>query len=95
MIPKPIEVCCLEKYKIKLTYSDGTTGVADLGNLAGKGVFSLWNENGTFENVYINEETDAIAWNEDIDLCPDTLYLQLRNMSFEQWKETQLVYAYH
>lgn len=95
MIPKPIKVHSLEKYKLELTYSDGTVGIVDLSHLANKGVFSIWEEAGAFDKVYIDAETNAIAWNEDVDVCPDNLFLKLKNTTFNQWKETQLAHAYH
>ena len=63
--------------------------------MANKGVFSVWEEAGVFDNVYIDTETNAIAWNEDVDMCPDSLFLTLKNTTFSQWKETQISHAYH
>ncbi len=95
MIPKPIKVRSLEKYKLELTYSDGTVGTIDLSHLANKGVFSIWEDADTFDRVHIDAETNAIAWNKDVDLCPDTLFFRLKNTTFNQWKETQSAHAYH
>ena len=63
-------------FKLRLTYDDGVEGVADLSHLAGRGVFSLWNKPGEFEKVYIGE-SGQIAWSDEIDLCPDALYLRI------------------
>ncbi|MFN8348916.1 MAG: DUF2442 domain-containing protein [Spirosomataceae bacterium] len=95
MIPKPIKVQSIKKYLIELMYSDGVVGTVDLSHLAHQGVFSLWEKEGIFENVYIDKETKAIAWNDEVDLCPDALYFTLKNTSFTQWKESQSTYAYH
>jgi hypothetical protein len=29
----------------------------------------------------------AIVWNENIDICPDNVYLQLKGITFDQWKQ--------
>jgi hypothetical protein len=95
MIPKPIKVLSLKRYKLELLYSDGTTGVVDLSHLANKGVFCIWEKADTFDKVYIDDETNAIAWNDEVDICPDSLFLKLKNMTFDEWKETQLAYAHN
>jgi len=48
---KPVKVKALGEYKIWLEYADGVKGEVDLSHLAGKGVFSLWNDYTIFENV--------------------------------------------
>ncbi len=64
-------------YKIRVVFSDGINGIADLSHLAGKGIFSLWNDPAAFEKVYVDAASGAIAWSEDVDICPDTIYFQL------------------
>jgi len=80
---KPVEVRALPDYKIWAKFSDGTEGKVDLSHLAGKGVFSIWNEYGDFENVYVAEH-GAIAWNDDIDICSDSIYLKLTGKSAQE-----------
>ena len=81
---KAIEVKPLDHYRISLKYDNGVEGVADLSHLAGKGVFSLWNDYSLFEQVYIDPESGAIAWNNEIDLCPDSLYLKITKQKSEE-----------
>lgn len=73
---RPVEVRSLGKYRIWLRYADGAQGEVDLAHLAGKGVFHVWEQPGTFDRVYITP-FGAIAWSDDLDLCPDSLYLEL------------------
>jgi hypothetical protein len=73
---QPVEVKPLPNYRLWLCYDDGTAGEVDLAHLAGKGVFKLWNDYQAFEQVYIGPQ-GQIAWSEQIDLCPDALYLAL------------------
>ena len=93
MFPKPISVKSQGKYKIWLKYSDQTQGIIDLSDLANQGIFEAWEANNLFEKVYIDKISNAIAWNEDIDICPDSLYLKLQGLNFETWKENKKSYA--
>ena len=70
-------------YCIWLQYSDGVAGEIDLSHLAGKGVFKIWDELGYFEKVHITPHR-AIAWDDDIDLCADALYMELTGKSVEE-----------
>jgi len=76
LTPRPIEVKPLERYRLWIKYSDGVEGVVDLSDLVGKGVFALWNDYREFQKVYIGPGGE-IAWGEEIDLCPDALYLRI------------------
>lgn len=75
-MPVPIEVKALENYKLRVKYSDGVEGIADLSGFAGKGVFALWNDYAKFQNVRIGQSGE-IAWGEEIDMCPDAIYLKI------------------
>lgn len=72
---KITDVKALEDYKLDLTFADGTRGTVDLSYLVGKGVFALWNDCGAFREVRIGSSGELV-WGEEIDLCPDALYLQ-------------------
>ncbi|MFH1540086.1 MAG: DUF2442 domain-containing protein [bacterium] len=71
---KVIEVKPLKNYRVWLKFSDGAEGTVDLSELAGKGVFSAWEDVDYFNSVFIDEQTHTIAWEGGIDLCPDNLY---------------------
>ena len=86
MIAKAIKVKALDNYSIFVSYSDGVEGSVDLSHLAHKGVFQQWDKNNLFSQVYI-DDYGAIAWNSDIDICPDNVYLQLKGLTFEQWQQ--------
>lgn len=73
---KPIEVTPLAGYRLHLRYEDGVAGEVDLSHLAGRGVFELWNDPGEFQRVSIGPSGE-IRWTDQIDLCPDALYLQI------------------
>ena len=73
---RPTNVEARSDYRIWLRYSDGVEGGIDLSDLAGRGIFTAWNEPGCFEKVHITEHR-SIAWSDDMELCPDTLYMEL------------------
>ncbi len=80
---RPTEVHPRAGYRIWLRYADGVAGKIDLSHLAGKGVFKIWDEPGYFERVHITPHR-AIAWDDDIDLCADALYLELTGKPVEE-----------
>lgn len=73
---RPTEVAALGDYRIWIQYSDRSAGEVDLAHLAGRGVFSAWKDRRYFEDVCLGP-AGAIAWGEDIELCPDALYMQV------------------
>ena len=79
--PTDVEAC--EGYRIRLRYSDGAYGVIDLSHLAGHGVFAAWNEPGYFGRVHVAPHR-AIAWDDDLELCPDALYMELTGKSLDE-----------
>jgi hypothetical protein len=72
----------LKGYRLELTFSDDTHGVADLSDLVGRGVFELWNDYDRFLNVHIGD-TGELVWSDQVDLCPDSLYLRVTGKSPE------------
>lgn len=65
----------LEGYRLALTFENGEQGVVDLAHLASKGVFAAWNDMAAFRSIQIGSYGE-LAWSEEIDLCPDALYLE-------------------
>jgi len=93
MIAKPIDVKALDNYSIFVEFSDGTQGAIDLKHLAHKGVFCSWDSNNLFSQVHL-DDCGTITWNEDIDICSNSVYLQLKGIGIEQWQqENQNRYA--
>ena len=80
---RPTDVTALKGHRIWLRYSDGSAGEVDLSHLAGHGVFEVWNDPQCFRNVQVGP-AGAIAWGEEIELCPDALYLRLTGKPVEE-----------
>jgi hypothetical protein len=71
-----ITVKVLPGYRLELEFDDGVRGVVDLSDDVGKGVFALWRDPLVFEQVRIGSSGE-LAWGDQIDLCPDALYLKV------------------
>ena len=69
--------------RIWLRFSDGSAGEVDLSDLAGRGVFRAWDCVGAFEEVHVAPH-GPVAWNDEIELCADALYLELTGKSAEE-----------
>ncbi len=79
---RPIDVEARDGYRLWLQYSDGVSGELDLSHLVGKGIFAAWKEPANFKKAYIAEHR-AIAWDDEIELCPDALYMEITGQSLE------------
>jgi hypothetical protein len=73
----------LDNYRLALVFSDGASGVVDLGNLVGSGVFALWNDYDAFRKVKIGDSGELV-WSDSVDLCPDAIYMQATGKSVEE-----------
>ncbi len=63
----------LPAYRLSLRYENGESGVVDLSEFVGRGVFSAWEKPGVFEQVVVTSD-GAVAWPGELDMCPDALY---------------------
>ena len=48
----------------------------DLSEAVGKGVFALWRDPLVFKQVRIGSSGELV-WGEQVDLCPDALYIKV------------------
>ncbi len=46
--PKIVSVEALAKYKLKIQFTDGTQGIYEISDLAGQGVFKIWDIDNIF-----------------------------------------------
>ncbi len=85
--PKAISATSLGKYKVRLAFEDGVEGIVDLSDMTGKGVFVFWDKDDNFSKVFIDKESGAIAWPGNIDIDTLNCYLQIKEMSYNQYKK--------
>lgn len=74
-IPNLQSVKALPDYKLDLTYSNGVNGIFDVSNLLQYEVFMKLKNVELFNKVH--KDFNAVVWNEEIDLCGDSLYLKI------------------
>lgn len=77
---RPVEVRALNGRRIHLTYSDGVAGEVDLSHLDNRGVFGIWRNRKIFAMPRLTA-MGAVAWGQEIELCPDALYMQITGKS--------------
>jgi len=63
-------------YRLELEFDDGVSGTVDLSENVGKGVFAVWRDPVAFERVHIGSSGELV-WEDQVDLCPDALYLKV------------------
>ena len=80
---RPIIVKALPNYRLYLEFSDGAKGEVDLSDLADKPVFKPWSDPRFFEKVHIGAHRE-IKWDNEIELCSDSLYLKLTGKTPEE-----------
>jgi hypothetical protein len=66
----------LPGYRLELQFSNCESGVVDLSDFVGRGVFAAWEQPGLFEQVAVTSE-GAVEWPGELDMCPDALYLRM------------------
>ena len=69
---KVISVKPLDNYRILLTFSNNEMRIKDMKPYLNNGVFKKLKNKTFFNSVHIS--FDTISWDEEIDLCPETLY---------------------
>jgi Protein of unknown function (DUF2442) len=80
---QPVSVHALPGYRLYLEFSNGEKGNVDLSNLTGKGVFEAWNDYECFKRVRVSPHR-SVVWANEIELCPDALYMQLTGKTPEE-----------
>ena len=88
---KPVAVEARDGLSIWIRYEDGVEGEIDLSHLKGKGVFKAWDDREFFDSVYISNR--AVMWGDEIDLCPDALYMRLTGLSLEEYRNISRLQA--
>ena len=76
MVPRLKHIEGRPGFHLWLEFDDGQSGLVDVSDLAGQGLFALWNQPGAFARVRLGEFGQA-HWTDDVELCPDALHLRL------------------
>lgn len=78
-----VDAKALDGFRVELAFDDGVRGTVDLSPLVGEGVFAAWAEPGRFAAVSITSY-GALSWGDEIELCPDALYLDVTKKTPEE-----------
>ena len=73
MNPRVKEVTPQPGYKLKIVFSNNEQGLYDCSPLLDFGVFQELKDRAYFNKVKVCDGT--VAWPNDQDICPDTLYI--------------------
>lgn len=81
--PELVEVEARDGFRIWVRFDDDVSGEIDLSDHVGKGVFKAWDDPDFFRGVYVDPDR-AIAWSEEIDMCPDAAYMAVTGLTVEE-----------
>jgi hypothetical protein len=76
MLPHVVTAELVNEYRIRLTFSDGATGVVDFrARIVGRGgVFAAMEDPAVFASFSIDVEAGTLVWPNGVDFCPVTLH---------------------
>ena len=66
----------LHDYKVAVTFNNGRTGIADLAEALGQGVFQPLMDLTQFSQLKVDDELNTIAWPNGADLAPEYVFFQ-------------------
>lgn len=76
--PSVKTVTILDNYQLLLRFTNDEEKIFDMAPYINKGVFNALKNVDLFKKAHINWGT--VVWNEDIDMSPDTLYLESKSV---------------
>ncbi len=93
--PKITSVKAIEKYRLRVQFNDGTKGVYDVGHLAGKGVFKIWDDVNNFDKVSVSKDSGAITWPGELDIDTINIYCKIKGINVDEYLNLEHSYASH
>lgn len=89
----------LTDFKVRLSFNDGRSGIADLSDSLAQGVFKPLQDISIFQQLKLDTELQTVKWPNGADLAPEYLYFKafgddpsLRS-KFEGWGYLERVAA--
>jgi hypothetical protein len=77
------ELKVLANYRVRLRFDDGVEGEVDFSQKPRTGVYAPWQDYEFFSRAHIGSAGE-LAWDEQIDFCPDALWLQVTGKGIEE-----------
>ena len=82
MNPRPLMVEPLDDFELLITFKNGESKIYDVKPLLELPIYQRLTNKGFFDTVKV--DNICICWNDDIDLCPDMVYEESREVNKEQ-----------
>jgi hypothetical protein len=83
--PRLIEAVPLDGYEVHLKFEDGLAADVDLSYLLEfGGVFEPLRDIGFFRELTVDDFGDTIAWPNEADIAPETLYDHVQRAEYEK-----------
>ena len=78
------------QYKIALECDDGSRGVVDFSSyLQRGGVFEPFKDIEFFRGFRVDPDLGTLAWGDQLDIAPETLYAAAMGRDLPAWMETE------
>jgi hypothetical protein len=75
-------------YRIEVTFEDGKKGIVDFRKYLEKGgVFERFKDRDFFARFHINQELGTFSWQDEIDVAPESLYVEATGSSLPERME--------
>jgi hypothetical protein len=88
--PDLVEAVPLGGHRVRLRFADGLAADVDLSYLCNYGgVFEPLRDPGFFRRLQINETQCTIAWPNEADIAPETLYDHVQRAVYEQRRASE------
>lgn len=88
---KVIGVSPLPDYKLQVTFDDGVSGIVDLKDFIKNGIFSVLQNEDSFNKVHATGY--SVAWSDELEIDALVIYAELLNKKPEDIFSTNLNYA--
>lgn len=88
---KAINVSVLPGYKLQVTFDDGVSGIINLKDFIGTGIFSALKDEDLFNKAYTTGY--SIAWSDELEIDAIAIYAEIINKKPEDILSVNLSYA--
>ena len=81
IVPEPIEVKAIEKYKLYIKFENGEEKILDMGQDIKEKFYEKLKDYEYFKNVRISETGITIEWQNGEDIAPENLYYNSKTIN--------------
>lgn len=74
IVPEPVEVKAIEKYKLYIKFKDGKEKILDMEQEINEKIYKNLKDYEYFKNVKISETGITVEWQNGEDIAPENLY---------------------